>query len=186
MSVLDPLFDFCADSHKAGLGLINTWLQGAQRVRQHQLEQISAALSSYEHLSRQPDAVRDASGLQAMQQTLVSSQIERSMAYWSGLASMLGQNQIELAQEARSSALQMAECLCQSAGEMTPVTLLQPVASSLGAAINAVSVGLLNAHEQAQAGPDRLAGRQRGSVTAVRGKAAPDDASVRAALKAVS
>lgn len=43
LNLPNPLFaSYCA-RHKAGLDLINTWLQGVQRVRQHQLDRIGAA-----------------------------------------------------------------------------------------------------------------------------------------------
>lgn len=186
MSVHDPLFNFYSVSHRAGLGLINTWLQGAQRVRQHQLEQIGAALSDYEHISRRSDVMHDASEWQVMQQALVGRHIEKGMTYWAGLITTLGQNQIELAQEMRSRALQVTECLCQSVGEVPPAVLPQFVASSLKTAFNAASVGLPNSQEQARVALDAMAGGHRGRVAAARVTAASDGASNRAAVGAAS
>ncbi len=186
LNVPNPLFVFYSAVHKVGVDLMSTWLQGVQRVRQHQLDLIGAALSDYEQIGTQSESVGDACELQAMQQALVRSHIQRGTAYWYGLGHTLRQNQFELAEQMRSRALQMAESLCQSINEMPAAILPQPVASSLNAVINAASVDLSNAQEQAQAAMDGMTGRHRGRATPAHGTAASDGASSRAALGAAS
>ncbi|MEO7128962.1 MAG: hypothetical protein ABI040_08905 [Rhodoferax sp.] len=172
LNLPDSLFSFYSTGHNAGLDLINTWLRGAQRVRQHQLDQIGAALSDDEYFGTQSDSVRDASGLPAMQQALVRSQIERSTAYWWGLFNTLRQNQLELAEQIRSVTLQMTESLCQSISEMPAAILPVPMASSLNEVIHAASAGLSNAQEPAQAAMNGITGSHRGRVTPAQGAAA--------------
>ncbi len=181
-----PLFAFYSTGHKAGLDLMSTWLQGVQRVRQHQLEQVGAALADCERISTQSDPVRDASGLQAVQQALVRSHIERGTAYWYGLLDALHQNRLEWAEQMRSRMLQMAESLCQGINEMPAAIFPVPVASSLNAVIHAASVELSNAQERAQAAMDGMTGTHREPAAPARAAAATRGASSRVASGSAS
>ena len=186
LNLPDSSFGFYSACHKTGMDLINTWLRGAQRVRQHQLDQIGAALSDHERIGVPSDPVRDASAVQTMQQALVSSQIERGAAYWWGLVNTTCQTQLELADQMRSSTLQMAESLCQSINEMPAAILPVPVASSLNGVIRAATLNLSNAQERAQADVDGITGSHRGHGTLARAAAATDSASSRVAMRAAS
>ena len=176
LNLPDSLFGFYSAGHKAGLDFINTWLRGAQRVRQHQLNQIGAALSDYERIGTQLEAVHDGSEWQAMQQELVRSHIERGTAYWYGLLNTLRENQLEWTEQMRSRMLQMTESLCQSINEMPVAILPVPVASSLNGIIHAASVNLSNVQQQAQAAMDGMTGHHRGRATPARAAAALDGA----------
>ena len=160
LNLPNPLFGFYSASYKAGLNLMSVWLQGAQRVRQHQLEHIDAALADYERIGTPSDLVRDAPDLLAVQQTLVRNQVQRGTAFWCDLGSTLRQNQFKLADHLRSQAQQMAEALCQSISEMPVALLPQPVASSLHAVIKTASIEMRNAQDRTQATMDGMSGHR--------------------------
>lgn len=115
---------------KGVLDYNNVLLQGAQRVRQYQLEQIEAAMSDYGKLSGKLDKDSKPEQLLAAGSELAGGQMERSLAYWNGLSNALGQNQLELAGVLQSRTLALADGFKQQLDD-APAAVPVPGAATL-------------------------------------------------------
>jgi len=99
---------------KSHIGLANTLLGGARRMRLCQIEQINASASDCGMLSDMVDTVQDFDALQSVHAKLLDVQLERTYAYWSGMATAMATTN-----EALSGTLQgwcdaATEDLCQA------------------------------------------------------------------------
>lgn len=149
MTPAQPIFNLYNSSLKAGLGFTNTWLEGALRVRQHQMEQISAAMSGHENIARQLEEKGDASEFHAVVLELARNQVEMSLAYWSGLGQALRESHLELGKQMSSGTLQMIDGWHQSLEEAPLSMVPAPMMSTFRAAINVASMGLRQSIDRA-------------------------------------
>ena len=109
------------------LDLNSALLQGSQRVRQFQLEQIDAALARTEKLSKQLAETSTPDQQVATVAKLSSEQLQLTLGYWAGLYNTLGQNHIELMASMQSRAQELSK----QAAEGTPPVFPEPVASTM-------------------------------------------------------
>ncbi len=135
MRTSDPVSSFYSAGLKQGLDFNQLLLQGAQRVRRYQMEQIDAALSECAALSEQVDAAsnQDPSNqdpLHALWSSVAYRPVDRTINYWNGLCSVLAQNQIELAGECRSQVQHLAGGFMQRP-EVAPAAVSDPMATTL-------------------------------------------------------
>ena len=151
MNLSDSSLGFYRTALNFGLNYNNVLLQGAQRVRHYQIEQIDAALADYNGLSKKLEKSPTQDQLMAIGSDLAGSQRERCMSYWSGLSDALRQNQLELAGLFQSQALEFTDGLKQQLGE-TPTAMPEPVAATLKMVTEVMHNTLAAAQQQVENG----------------------------------
>ena len=105
-------------------------LEGSQRIRRYQIEQIESAISDYSKLSQNLDKGSNSDQLLTTSSELASGQLERIIGYWNGLTNALGQNQIELAGVFQSKAQEATEGLKHQV-EQAPAAIPSPFAATM-------------------------------------------------------
>lgn len=151
MNLSDSSLGFYRTALNFGLDCNNVLLQGAQRVRRYQIEQIDAALADYNGLSKKLEKSPTQEQLMAIGSDLAGNQRERCMGYWSGLSEALRQNQLELAGLFQSQALEFTDGLKQQLGE-TPTAMPEPVAATLKMVTEVMHNTLAAAQQQVENG----------------------------------
>ncbi|WP_309683620.1 hypothetical protein [Polaromonas sp.] len=135
-------------------------LQGAQRVRRYQIEQIDAAMADYGKLSRKLDQAFNSEQLLTTGPELAVGQLERSLGYWNGLSSLLGQNQLELAGVFQSRTAELADSVKQQLDQASGAIPV-PLAATLNRVAEVVHNTLITA-QQLMPSPQPIGARHPG------------------------
>ena len=151
MNLSDSSLGFYRTALNFGLEYNNVLLQGAQRVRHYQIQQIDAALADYNGMSKKLQKSPTQEQLMAIGSDMAGNQRERCMGYWSGMSDALRQNQVELAGLFQSQALEFTDGLKHQLGE-TPTVMAEPVAATLKMVTEVVHNTLSAAQQQVENG----------------------------------
>src|SRR6186997_1450231 len=92
----NQFFDLYRSGLEAFLDMTKTSVQGAERLREHQLKAINEAFSEAGETGRQFGAVRSLEELLELQSKLAPVQLEKAMRYWGGLYATGARNQVEI------------------------------------------------------------------------------------------
>ena len=151
MNLSDSSLSFYRTALNFGLEYNNVLLQGAQRVRHYQIEQIDAALATYNGLSKKLQKAPTQEQVMAIGSDLAVSQRERCIGYMSGLSDALRQNQLELAGLFQSQALEFTDALKHQLDD-TPPAMPEPVAATLKMVTEVMHNTLAAAQQQVENG----------------------------------
>jgi hypothetical protein len=113
MNPSEPMVGLQVGILKSGLGITDTYLRGVHRVRQSQIDQISASTTECRHWLQQADGVADFGRLQSLQSDIVSGQVERVFSYWKQVGHDLLGLQHDLLQALQDSGHQTTQALRQ-------------------------------------------------------------------------
>lgn len=130
MNFSEPSLSYYRTALKWGLDYNNALLKSAERIRRYQMEQIESAMAQSTTLSSQLEEASTQEKLLAVGSQLSGDQLQRTIAYWSGLGNTIGQNQIELLGVLQGRALDLADGLKQGLDE-APATIPEPIVSTL-------------------------------------------------------
>ena len=94
------------EAYRAGLksaaDVMTATLENARRIQQQQLDALQSAIEDQAKSVRELADVRTVDELMALQTRLASSQLERTMDYWSRLWRAAGDNQLAIIGQAQS------------------------------------------------------------------------------------
>ena len=96
MNYSQPYLGFYAAALKSHLGIANTYLRGVQRIRQAQVEQISASSDECAQWLKKAESVDDFTALHSLQSDMISQHVERVTSYWNKVSHAMTQLQLEL------------------------------------------------------------------------------------------
>lgn len=96
MSNTQPFLGLYVTAVKSGLGLTDTYLRGMQRIRQSQIDQISASGQECTRWLKQAETVRDFDGLHNLQSDVLSQYMERVSSYWDKVGHDMTKLQLDL------------------------------------------------------------------------------------------
>jgi phasin family protein len=96
---------------KSAADMMTATLESAQRLQQQQLETLQKALEDQTKSVRELSEVRSVDELMALQTRLSSTQLERTMDFWSRLWRTAGDNQMAIIGQAQSQLGQVRDGL---------------------------------------------------------------------------
>src|SRR4051812_16895361 len=95
----NQLFDVYRTGLEAFLDITRSSVQGAERLREHQLKAMNEAFSEAGETGRQMGSVRSLEEWVELQSKLAPTQLEKAIRYWSGLYAAGARNQVEIMQQ---------------------------------------------------------------------------------------
>ena len=96
MIKLPTLLDLYTAAAKSNLALGTTFLHGVRRIRQCQIDQISASSAELDALLSQVESLEDMGAWNALQARMITQQMDRFSSYWRDLQSEMAAMQGEL------------------------------------------------------------------------------------------
>lgn len=96
-------FQFQCATLGATLEIMKIYLEGAQRIRAHQLKMINEALIDYAESAKQVQSAKSDEELLAIQERMARAQTEKLIRYWNGLYQAAAQTQGEILNRATIS-----------------------------------------------------------------------------------
>lgn len=153
MVIAEPILNFYRTALNFSLHYNNVLLEGQQRIRQYQIDQIEASLADYASCYQKLENNADQAQLQEISAELARLQAERFISYWSGIANAFGQNQLELAGVCQSRAMDMARGLTEQV-QQAPAVMPNPLMESFKIMAEAVGTTLTSASQIAQDAAD--------------------------------
>ncbi|MGV8805568.1 MAG: phasin family protein [Polaromonas sp.] len=140
---LHPFFDFYRVGFKTASDMARSSLEGAARLRNHQLAVIQDALESHAQVAALVNEARGPNELIALPAHLASLQTRTMMTCWAGFFQLASEQQIETAGRLKAQAEQGCENLRQmfAAGSHTQATMMTALQPLLGAASSACDPG---------------------------------------------
>src|SRR5262249_54096897 len=118
------------------IDLARTSVQGAERLREHQLKAIHEAFSEAGDCGRQIGSAKTLDELIELQSRLAPSQLEKAMRYWSRLCATGARNQVEIRQQMQSKVTDFTEA-CRATLDAAPQGT-EPVVAPLKSAVTAI------------------------------------------------
>ncbi len=153
MVISEPLLNFYRTALNFSLHYNNVLLEGQQRIRQYQIDQIEKSLADYASCYQKLENNADQAQLQEVSADLARLQAERIIGYWSGIANAFGQNQLELAGVCQSRAMDMARGWTEQI-QQAPAVMPTPLMESFKIMAEAVGTTMTNASQIAQDAAD--------------------------------
>ena len=153
MVISEPILNFYRTALNFSLHYNNVLLEGQQRIRQYQIDQIEASLEDYASCYQKLENKADQAQLQEISVELARLQAERFIGYWSGIANAFGQNQLELAGVCQSRAMDMARGWTEEV-QQAPAVMPNPLMESFKIMAEAVGTTLTSASQIAQEAAD--------------------------------
>jgi phasin family protein len=132
----NQFFDLYRSGLEAFLDLTKTSVQGAQRLREHQIKAMNEAFSEAGETGRQIGSARSFDELIELQGKLAPAQMEKAMRYWSGLYATGARNQVEIMQQMQSKVSDFTEA-CKATLDAAPQGT-EPVVAPLKSAVTAM------------------------------------------------
>lgn len=96
MNPSQPLVDSYAAAIKSHMGMASTYYEGVRRIRQSQIDQITAADDECKRYLQQMDGAYDLGSLQTLHAQIISEQVERISSYWTNIGRDLNALHLEL------------------------------------------------------------------------------------------
>jgi phasin family protein len=132
----NQLFDLYRSGLEAFIDLARTSVQGAERLREHQLKCLHEAFSEAGETGRQVDSAKTLEQLLELQSKLAPTQFEKAMRYWSGLYATGARNQVEIMQQMQNKVADFTEA-CRATLDAAPQGT-EPVVAPLKSAVTAM------------------------------------------------
>jgi phasin family protein len=104
-----PFFEIYRAGLKNAADAMTATLEGARRIQQQQLDALQSAIEEQARSVRELADVRSMDELIALQTRLASSQLERSVDFWSRVWRTAGDNQLAMINQAQSQMGQVRE-----------------------------------------------------------------------------
>jgi phasin family protein len=130
------LFDLYRSGLDAFLELTRASVQGAERLREHQVKAMNEAFSEAGETGRQIGSARSLDELIELQSKLAPAQLEKAMRYWSGLYATGARNQVEIMQQVQTKVTDFTEA-CRATLDAAPQGT-EPVVAPLRSAVTAM------------------------------------------------
>ena len=132
----NQLFDLYRSGLEAFIDIAKTSVQGAERLREHQLKAIHEAFTEAGETGRQIGSAKSLDELLELQSKLAPTQLEKAMRYWSGLYAAGARNQVEIMQQMQSKVSSFTEA-CNATLDAAPQGT-EPVVAPLKSAVTAI------------------------------------------------
>ena len=134
-------FDICRAGLAATVDMMTATLEGAERLRTHQLAAINQMLAENAGLAGRIDATKGAEDLMAEYAALAGSQFRNLSVYWNGIQRVVSENQAALHDRVQAQSMEMQRRLAQSL-EVAVNGGPEPVVEAVKATVTAISTGL--------------------------------------------
>ena len=136
-------FDFYRIGFKSASDLARSSLEGAARLRNHQLAVIQDALASHAQVAALVNEARGPNELIALPAHLASLQTRTMMTCWAGFFQLASEQQIETAGRLKAQAEQGCDNLRQmfTAGSQGPASMMAALQPLFGTASSAYGLG---------------------------------------------
>jgi hypothetical protein len=167
----DQSFDFCRAAFAAAVDMMTATLEGAERLRTHQLAIITQMLTENAELTAKISDTKSLDDLVAVYATLAGIQFKNISVYWSGIHRVAGENQVAFHDREQAQSMEMQRHLAKSF-EVAVNGGPEPVVEAVKATVTAISAGL-----------SILARATAESVKLAAAQAATADAGIRPAAK---
>jgi phasin family protein len=132
----NQFFDLYRTGLEAFLEMTRTSVQGAERLRAHQVKAINEAFSEAGETGRQIGSVKSLDELVELQAKLAPAQLEKALRYWSGLYATGARNQVEMMQQMQTKVTDFTEA-CRATLDAAPQGA-EPVVAPLKSAVTAM------------------------------------------------
>jgi phasin family protein len=132
----NQIFDLYRSGLEAFLDLSRTSVQGAERLREHQVKAINEAFSEAGETGRQIGSAKTLEELLELQAKLAPAQLEKAMRYWGGLYATGARNQVEIMQQMQTKVNSFTEA-CRATLDAAPQGT-EPVVAPLKSAVTAM------------------------------------------------
>jgi len=132
----NQLLDLYRSSLEAFLDIARTSVQGAERLREHQLKAFHEAFSEAGETGRQFGSARTLDELLELQSRLAPTQLGKAIRYWSGLYATGARNQVEIMQQMQNKVTNFTEA-CRATLDAAPQGT-EPVVAPLKSAVTAI------------------------------------------------
>jgi phasin family protein len=132
----NQLFDLYRSGLEAFIDLARTSVQGAERLREHQLKAVHEAFSEAGDAGRQIGSAKSLEELLELQSKLAPTQLEKAMRYWGGLYATGARNQVEIMQHMQNKVTDFTEA-CRATLDAAPQGT-EPVVAPLKSAVTAI------------------------------------------------
>jgi phasin family protein len=132
----NQLFDLYRSGLEAFIDLSRTSVQGAERLREHQLKCLHEAFSEAGETGRQVGSAKTLEELLELQSKLAPTQLEKAMSYWSGLYATGARNQVEIMQQMQNKVTSFTEA-CRATLDAAPQGT-EPMVAPLKSAVTAI------------------------------------------------
>jgi hypothetical protein len=160
----DQSLDFCRAGLAATIDMMTATVEGAERLRTHQLEFITHMLTENAVLAAKINDTKSVDDLMAVYATLTGAQFKNLSAYWSGLHRVVGENQVALHNRGQAQSMELQRHFAHSL-EVTVSGGPEPVVEAVKATVTAISAGL-STLARAAAESVKLAAAQAASADA--------------------
>ena len=130
------LFSFYCSGVEAMVNMTKVWLEGAERLRAHQLKSINDALSEVADTEKQIKSAKTFEELIEIQARLMPGRMGQAMGYWGGLCAGTARNNMDIARQAQHEVSDIANA-CRTTLEATPAAA-DPIMAPLKSAVTAL------------------------------------------------
>jgi hypothetical protein len=121
--------------------MMTATVEGAERLRTHQLEAINQMLAENAELAARINDTKSAEDLMAVYAALAGSQFRNLSVYWNGIQRVVSENQAALQNRVQAQSVEMQQHLTQSL-EVAVNGGPEPVVEAVKATVSAISTGL--------------------------------------------
>jgi phasin protein len=137
----DQSLDFGRAGLVAAVDMMTATMEGAERMRTHQLAIINQVLTENAGLSARINSAKSLDDLMAVYTTLAGTQFKSMSAYWSGFHRVVGENQVALHNRGQAQIIEMQRHLATSL-EVAVNGGPEPVVEVVKATVTAITSGL--------------------------------------------
>ena len=134
-------FDICRAGLAAAVDMMTATVEGAERLRTHQLAAINQMLAENAEFAARINDTKDAEDLMAVYAALAGSQLRNLSVYWNGIQRVVSENQAALHNRGQAQSVEMQRHLAQSL-EVAVSGGPEPVVEAVKATVTAISTGL--------------------------------------------
>ena len=118
MNPSQPLLNMYTTSQQSALGIVSAYLNGVQRMRQSQIEQINASAKEHAKWHKEVGGMDDYTALHTLHGEMLSQWVERCSSYWQNMFRDLTALQSDLSQALQDGGSQSAQAVREQCGQM--------------------------------------------------------------------
>jgi hypothetical protein len=133
--------DICRAGLAAAVDMMAATVEGAERLRTHQLAAINQMFAENAELATRINDTKSAEDLMAVYAALAGSQFRSLLVYWNGIQRVVSENQAALQNRVQAQSMEMQRHLAQSL-EVAVNGGPEPVVEAVKATVTAISTGL--------------------------------------------
>jgi hypothetical protein len=137
----DQSLDVCRAGLTAAVDMMTATVQGAERLRTHQLAAITQMLAENAELAARIDDTKSMDDLMAVYAALAGAQFKNLSVYWNGIQQVVSENQAALHERVQAQNVAMQRHLAHSI-EVAVNGGPEPVVEAVKATVTAISSGL--------------------------------------------